>query len=49
MTKEQIEKRYNELVNGIEKKRMYDGRNTVDRYVCDTCEYMITPHTKIRA
>lgn len=41
MTKEQIEKRYNELVNGIEEKKMYDGRNTVDRYVCDTCEYMI--------
>lgn len=41
MNKEQIEKEYNELVNGIEGMRMYDGRNTVDRYICDTCGYMI--------
>lgn len=26
MKKEDIEKKYNELVNSIEKKRMYDGR-----------------------
>lgn len=46
MNRGQIEKRYNGLVNGIEEKKMYDGRNTVDRYVCDTCGYMI--HTTYR-
>lgn len=37
MNKEQIKKEYNELVNSIEEMRMYDGRNTVDRYVCKRC------------
>lgn len=32
---------YNKLVSEIEDRRMYDGRNTVDRYTCDTCGYMI--------
>lgn len=41
MTREQIEKQYNKLVSEIEEKRMYDGRGTVDRYVCDTCGHII--------
>lgn len=41
MTKEDIENRYNQLVNSIEKKEMYDGRGTVDRYTCDTCGHII--------
>lgn len=41
MKKEEIEKRYNELVNGIEEMKMYDGRQTVDRYTCDTCGHFI--------
>lgn len=41
MNRETIEKRYNELVNKIEEMRMYDGRGTVDRYICDTCGYML--------
>lgn len=41
MTIEQIEKQYNKLVSEIEEKRMYDGRGTVDRYICDTCGYMM--------
>lgn len=41
MKREDIEKKYNELVNTIETKRMYDGRGTVDRYTCDTCGHII--------
>lgn len=41
MTKEQIEKQYNKLVSEIEEKKMYDGRGTVDRYICDTCGHII--------
>lgn len=41
MTREDIEKKYNELVKSIETKRMYDGRGTVDRYTCDTCGHII--------
>ena len=41
MNRETIEKRYNELVNKIEEMRMYDGRGTVDRYICDTCGWML--------
>ncbi len=41
MTREQIEKKYNKLINEIKEKRMYDGRGTVDRYICDTCGYMM--------
>ncbi len=37
MNKEQIKEEYNQLVNEIEEKKMYDGRNTVDRYVCKRC------------
>ena len=41
MNKETIKKQYNELVSNIEEMKMYDGRGTVDRYICDTCGYMI--------
>ena len=41
MKREQIEKQYNKLVSEIEGMRMYDGRNTVDRYICDTCGHMM--------
>lgn len=40
MTREQIEKQYNKLTSEIEEKKMYDGRGTVDRYICDTCGHM---------
>ena len=40
-SREQIEKQYNKLVSEIEEKKMYDGRGTVDRYICDTCGYMM--------
>lgn len=40
MKREQIEKQYNKLVSEIEGKKMYDGRGTVDRYVCDTCGHI---------
>lgn len=46
MTREQIEKQYNKLVSEIEEMKMYDGRGTVDRYICDTCGYMM--HTTYR-
>ena len=35
MKREDIEKKYNELVKSIETKIMYDGRGKVDRYTCD--------------
>lgn len=41
MNKEDIEKKYNELVQTIETKRMYDGRDKVDRYTCITCGHII--------
>lgn len=41
MTTEEITKKYNELINSIENTKMYDGRNTVDRYICDTCGTMM--------
>lgn len=41
MKQKQIEKQYNKLVSEIEGKKMYDGRGTVDRYVCDTCGHII--------
>lgn len=41
MEREDIEKKYNELVKSIEKKIMYDGRGKVDRYTCDTCGHII--------
>ena len=41
MNKEQIEKQYSKLVSGIEEMKMYDGRGTVDRYICDTCGCMM--------
>lgn len=56
MTIEEITKKYNELVNSIEDTKMYDGRNTVDRYICDRCNAMmhttykdkgVTPFTMI--
>lgn len=41
MKKEDIGERYRELVEGIENARMYDGRGTVDRYVCEDCQNII--------
>lgn len=41
MEREQIEKQYNKLVSEIEEMKMYDGRGTVDRYICDTCGYIM--------
>lgn len=41
MEREDIEKKYNELVKSIESKIMYDGRGKVDRYTCDTCGHII--------
>lgn len=37
MTKEQITKSYEKLVSEIEDMKMYDGRGTVDEYICDRC------------
>ena len=41
MKREHIEKQYSDLVNRIEEMKMYDGRQTVDRYICDTCGHII--------
>lgn len=41
MEKKYIEKEYKKLVDSIENLRMYDGRGTVDRYVCEKCGYTI--------
>lgn len=41
MKREDIEKKYNELVNTIEAKIMYDGREKVDRYTCEDCGHII--------
>ena len=41
MEKKRIEKEYKKLVDNIENLRMYDGRGTVDRYVCEKCGYTI--------
>ena len=41
MKRKDIEKKYKELVDSIETKRMYDGRETVDRYTCDSCGHII--------
>lgn len=40
MDRKKINKQYNKLVNEIDEMEMYDGRGTVDRYVCDTCGHM---------
>lgn len=37
MTKKQITKSYQKLVSEIEEMKMYDGRGTVDEYVCNRC------------
>lgn len=37
MTRTQIIKRYNKLVEEIENMEIYDGRNTVDQYQCGKC------------
>jgi hypothetical protein len=37
MTRTQIIKRYNKLVEEIEDMEIYDGRNTVDQYQCGKC------------
>jgi len=41
MTKKQIEKRYNKLIDDIESMSIYDGRGTVDRYECKKCGAII--------
>lgn len=41
MNRKEIEKAYNKLIGEIEDRRMYDGRNTVDRYTCEDCGYII--------
>lgn len=41
MDQKEIEKRYNELVRKIEEMRMYDGRGTVDAYVCKNCNHVM--------
>jgi hypothetical protein len=41
MRKQDIAKQYYDIVNSIEDAKMYDGRNTVDRYICDMCGCMI--------
>ena len=54
MNKETIKEKYDKLVSEIEEIKMYDGRGTVDRYICDTCGHMmhttykdkgVTPYT----
>lgn len=37
MTKKQITKRYEKLVSEVENMRIYDGRGTVDEYICNRC------------
>lgn len=37
MERKEIEKKYCKLTKEIESMRMYDGRNTVDRYLCEKC------------
>lgn len=37
MIEEEIEKEYCKLTKEIESMRIYDSRNTVDRYVCEKC------------
>ena len=41
MTKKQIEKRYNKLIDDIESMSIHDGRGTVDRYECKKCGAII--------
>lgn len=41
MTRTQIIKRYNKLVEEIENMEIYDGRNTVDQYQCGKCHSRI--------
>lgn len=37
MERKEIEKKYYKLTKEIESMRIYDGRNTVDRYLCKKC------------
>ncbi len=41
MGRKAIEKRYNEMVANIENWKMYDGRGTIDKYVCRKCGNVI--------
>lgn len=41
MTRTQIIKRYNKLVEEIEHMEIYDGRNTVDQYQCGKCHFRV--------
>lgn len=46
MNKEEIEKRYSEMVLTIESANIYDGRGEYDLYECDKCRnYKITLYT----
>lgn len=40
MSKEEITKRYNELVSEIETLRMYDGRGEYNGYECEKCGHV---------
>lgn len=40
MNKEEITKRYNELVSKIETLRIYDGRGEFNGYECDKCGFI---------
>ena len=40
MNKDEITKRYNELVSEIETLRMYDGRGEYNGYECKKCGYV---------
>lgn len=46
MTREEIKERYDRMLSEIGDSEMYDGRNTVDRYVCEKCGNHI--HTTYR-
>lgn len=37
MKKQDIISKYKKLVREIEKMKMYDGRGTIDEYICDKC------------
>lgn len=41
MKKEEIKKRYDKMVSGIEEAGIYDGRGTYDLYKCKKCGHSI--------
>lgn len=47
MNKEDIIKKYNEMVSTIEYAKIYDGRGTYDLYQCEKCERVkVTTYTE---